>query len=100
MVACGNDGGTWGKYALDVAKVQGTQVTAATASLSTTSNQWQVNLTLNGAGTAAFSTLTSNLYNKYYTAGQGVRSVEFGLRPGRKPIYGGEKSLSTIFRSA
>ena len=71
VVACGNDGGTWGKYALDVAKVQGTQVTAATASLSTTSNQWQVNLTLNGAGTAAFSTLTSNLYNKYYTAGQG-----------------------------
>ncbi len=71
VVACGNDGGTWGKYALDVAKVQGTQVTAATASLSTTSNQWQVNLTLNGAGTAAFSTLTSDLYNKYYSAGQG-----------------------------
>ena len=70
VVACGNNGGQWGKFALDVAKVQGTQVTAATAGLSTTSNQWQVNLTLNGAGAAAFSTLTSHLYNTYYAAGQ------------------------------
>jgi preprotein translocase subunit SecD len=70
VVACGNNGGQWGKYALDVAKVQGKQVTSATAGLSTTSNQWQVNLSLNGAGAAAFSTLTSHLYNTYYSAGQ------------------------------
>jgi len=71
VVACGSAGqGQWGKFALDVAKVRGTQVTAASAGLSTTSNQWQVNLTLNGQGAAAFSTLTSRLYNNYYAAGQ------------------------------
>ena len=71
VVACGSAGqGQWGKFALDVAKVRGTEVTAASAGLSTTSNQWQVNLTLNGQGAAAFSTLTSRLYNNYYAAGQ------------------------------
>ena len=71
VVACGSAGqGQWGKFALDVAKVRGTQVTAASAGLSTTSNQWQVNLTLNGQGASAFSTLTSRLYNNYYAAGQ------------------------------
>jgi preprotein translocase subunit SecD len=70
VVACGNNGGQWGKYVLDVAKVQGKQVTSATAGLSTTSNQWQVNLSLNSAGAAAFSALTSHLYSTYYTAAQ------------------------------
>jgi len=70
VVACGNDGGQWGKYALDVAKVQGKWVTSATAGLSTTSNQWQVNLSLNSEGASAFSTLTSRLYTTYYNAGQ------------------------------
>ncbi len=71
VVACGNNGGQWGKYALDVAKVQGKWVTSATAGLSTTSNQWQVNLTMNGQGASAFSTLTSHMYSTYYSAGQG-----------------------------
>jgi preprotein translocase subunit SecD len=70
VVACGDNGGVWGKYILDKAKVQGKQVTGATAALSTTSNQWQVNLTMNGAGASAFSALTSHLYSTYYTAGQ------------------------------
>ena len=71
VVACGTNGsGQWGKYLLDVSKVQGTEVTSATAALSTTSNEWQVNLTLNSKGAAAFSTLTSEMYTKYYSAGQ------------------------------
>jgi preprotein translocase subunit SecD len=70
VVACGNNGGVWGKYVLDKAKVQGKQVTSASAGLSTTSNQWQVNLTMNGAGASAFSALTSHLYSTYYTAAQ------------------------------
>jgi preprotein translocase subunit SecD len=71
VIACGTNGnGQWGKYLLDVAKVQGTMVTATTAALSTTSNQWQVNLTLNNEGASAFSTLTSRLYSQYYSAGQ------------------------------
>ena len=71
VVACGNNGGVWGKYILDKAKVQGKQVTSASAGLSTTSNQWQVNLTMNGAGASAFSALTSHMYSTYYTAAQG-----------------------------
>jgi preprotein translocase subunit SecD len=70
VVACGQDGGQWGKYALDVAKVVGQQVTSTTAVLSTTSNQWQVNLTMDSAGASAWSTLTSDLATKYYSAGQ------------------------------
>jgi preprotein translocase subunit SecD len=70
VVACGDNGGVWGKYILDKAKVQGKQVTSASAGLSTTSNQWQVNLTMNGAGASAFSALTSHLYSTYYTAAQ------------------------------
>jgi preprotein translocase subunit SecD len=70
VVACGNNGGQWGKYILDKAKVQGKQVTSATAGISTTNNQWQVNLTLNGAGASAFGTLTSHLYSTYYAAAQ------------------------------
>ena len=70
VVACGNNGGVWGKYVLDKAKVQGKQVTSATAGLSTTNNQWQVNLSLNGAGAAAFSALTSHLYSTYYPSAQ------------------------------
>jgi hypothetical protein len=54
------------KYALDVAKVSGTQITKAIAVLATTSNQWTVLGTLNSAGTAAFGHLTSEQAAKYY----------------------------------
>jgi preprotein translocase subunit SecD len=66
IVACDSTGD---KYALDVAKIQGTQVSNAIAQLSTTNNQWVVELTLKSAGAAAYGTLTSDLYNKYYAAG-------------------------------
>jgi preprotein translocase subunit SecD len=67
VVSCDSSGG---KYALDVAKVQGQEIASATAELSTTSNQWEVLLTFKGgAATSAWSTLTTNVYNKYYTAG-------------------------------
>ncbi len=66
IVSCDSDGN---KYALDVAKVQGTQISNATAELSTTSNEWEVLLTLKSSGAGAYGTLTSDLYNKYYTAG-------------------------------
>jgi preprotein translocase subunit SecD len=68
IVSCDSSGN---KYALDVAKVQGTEISGATAELSTTNNEWEINLTLNGKGAAAFATLTSDLYNKYYTAADG-----------------------------
>jgi preprotein translocase subunit SecD len=68
IVACDSSGN---KYALDVAKVQGTEISGATATLSTTNNEWEIELTLNGKGASAFATLTSDLYNKYYAAADG-----------------------------
>jgi preprotein translocase subunit SecD len=57
------------KIVLDKAKVLGSQVTAAQAgpanSQSSLSTQWQVNLSLNGAGTTAFGNLTSAMFSKY-----------------------------------
>lgn len=65
VVSCDSSGG---KYALGAATVLGTQITDATAGKSTTSNQWAVMLTLNRAGTADLSALTSQLYHSYGTA--------------------------------
>ena len=67
IVSCDSSGG---KYALDVAKVLGENVTNATAELSTTNNEWQVILTFDNAGTSAFGTLTTNLYDNYYSGAQ------------------------------
>ncbi|MGH3191628.1 MAG: protein translocase subunit SecD [Streptosporangiaceae bacterium] len=75
----GSNNLVWGKFALDKAKVLGSWVTQATAGLSTTSNEWQVNLTLNGAGASAFSTLTSHLFDTYYTNAQAGDSDDFYL---------------------
>jgi preprotein translocase subunit SecD len=65
IVSCDSSGG---KYALDVAKVPGTQIATATAQLSTTSNQWEVLVTLKGAGATAFGNLTAEQASKYYAA--------------------------------
>jgi preprotein translocase subunit SecD len=67
VVACDSTGD---KYALDVAKVQGTEIGSALATLSTTNNEWEIELTLKGAGVGAYGTLTSDIYNKYYAAGE------------------------------
>jgi preprotein translocase subunit SecD len=63
IVACDTSGN---KYVLDVAKVQGTEVTSADAEYSTTDDEWQVVLGFNGAGSDAFGTLTTDVYNKYF----------------------------------
>jgi preprotein translocase subunit SecD len=68
IVSCDSSGN---KYVLDKAAVQGTEVTGAEAELSTTNNEWEVNLTLNGKGASAFSTLSSTMFNKYYATGDG-----------------------------
>jgi preprotein translocase subunit SecD len=68
IVSCDSSGN---KYALDKAAVQGTQVSGATATLSSTNGEWVVNVTFNGSGSTAFAKLTSAQYNKYYAAGGG-----------------------------
>ena len=62
IVSCDSQGN---KYALDVAKVPGTQILTATANLSTTSNEWEVLLTFKSAGAAAYAALTSEQATKY-----------------------------------
>ena len=57
------------KYLLDVAKIPGQQISGATAEPATNSNQWQVIVNLKSGGATSFSNLTSQLVNKYYTAG-------------------------------
>jgi preprotein translocase subunit SecD len=76
IVSCDSGGG---KYALDVAKVLGEDVTNATAQLSTTNNQWEVILTFNNAGTSAFGTLTTNQYDKYYSGYQSGNANDAAL---------------------
>jgi preprotein translocase subunit SecD len=67
IVSCSQDGAT--KYLLDVAKVEGTDISGAAAGLPTGTNtistQWQVNLTLKSAGAKAWSALTSQMFSQY-----------------------------------
>ena len=54
------------KYVLGPAVVAGTQLTAVSAGLDSTNEQWVVNITLDNAATGTFGTLTTNQYSKYY----------------------------------
>jgi preprotein translocase subunit SecD len=76
IVSCDSSGN---KYALDVAKVPGTQISNATAELSTTSNQWEVLLSLKSAGAAAYANLTSEQATKYYPGAQGGNQDDYWL---------------------
>ncbi|MGH3170018.1 MAG: protein translocase subunit SecD, partial [Trebonia sp.] len=67
VVSCDSSGG---KYAFDVAKVQGQQIATSTAELSTTSNQWEVLLNFKSDAVGPWATLTAEQASKYYTAGE------------------------------
>jgi preprotein translocase subunit SecD len=63
------------KYVLGTVVVSGTDVTAAQAGLpnsqqSLNSSAWQVNLSFNGKGTAAFGAITTTMYDKYGGGGR------------------------------
>jgi preprotein translocase subunit SecD len=68
IVACGTGTGAGVKYVLGPAAVTGTQLTTINAALNSQNNQWQVNFSLNSQGSKAMATLTSNLFNKYYSS--------------------------------
>ena len=61
-VACGPNGI---KYVLGKAVILGTDVTNEAADINSTSNQWVVNLSLNGKATKAFGQLTATQAQKY-----------------------------------
>jgi preprotein translocase subunit SecD len=72
IVACANPtvGYPFGtKFVLDKSHVLGKWVTSAQAGTASSqqslSDKWQVNLSLNGEGTRAFGTLTSNMFSRY-----------------------------------
>ncbi|HEY5397437.1 MAG TPA: protein translocase subunit SecD [Trebonia sp.] len=58
------------KYVLGPAVVQGTEISSVDAALDTSTSQWVVNITLNGAGATAFGNLTTSQYSKYFAASQ------------------------------
>ena len=68
------------KFVLAPAKVLGKWVTSAQAGTASSqqslSSKWQVNLSLNGQGTAAFGTLTSDMAGKYYVNGHATSVLD------------------------
>ena len=64
-VSCGLVGGTMYKFALDKAYVVGKDIASASATPSTTSTSWDVNLNFKGTGTKQFGDLTTRMYDKY-----------------------------------
>jgi preprotein translocase subunit SecD len=64
-VSCGLVGGTVYKFALDKAYVVGKDIASASATPSTTSTSWDVNLNFKGNGTKQFGDLTTRMYSKY-----------------------------------
>jgi preprotein translocase subunit SecD len=59
LVTCSKDGAT--KYLLDKAAVRGTEISSASAGLSTTGGGWEVNLTFSSVGAQQFATVTGQL---------------------------------------
>ncbi|HEX4090599.1 MAG TPA: protein translocase subunit SecD [Trebonia sp.] len=66
-VSCDADGT---KYVLGPAVVEGDELASVNTLLDTSNDQWVVNISLNGAGTAAFGKLTTSQYNTYYAQAQ------------------------------
>jgi preprotein translocase subunit SecD len=66
-VSCDSSGG---KYVLDKAVFVGGDITNVTTGLQQNSEQWVVDLTLNGKAASAFGTLTTNQYNTYFSGYQ------------------------------
>jgi preprotein translocase subunit SecD len=64
-VSCGLIGSTMYKFALDKAYVVGKDIASASATPSTTSTSWDVNLNFKGTGTKLFGDLTTKMYDKY-----------------------------------
>jgi preprotein translocase subunit SecD len=74
IVSCGNIGGTGsqyqaGKFVLAPAKVVGAEIKSASASTQQGTVFWQVNLNFKPAGSAAFGTLTTQMYDTYGKSG-------------------------------
>jgi preprotein translocase subunit SecD len=63
IVSCDANGT---KYVLGPSVVKGTDITSVNTALEQNGGQWVVNITLNGAATKAFGTLTTNQFSTYF----------------------------------
>jgi preprotein translocase subunit SecD len=63
------------KYVLDVAKVQGTNLTKVAAQLNT-QGQWIVSFNLNSQGAKAFGDLTNQMYSNYFANGNATSVLD------------------------
>ncbi len=68
IVSCGTINGVPYKYALATSKVLGKEIKSASAGLSSSSVDWQVNVSFKPAGATAWGNLTTMMFNKYGTS--------------------------------
>ena len=68
IVSCGTINGVPYKYALAKSKVLGKEIKSASAGLSSSSVDWQVNVNFKPAGATAWGNLTTMMFNKYGTS--------------------------------
>jgi len=76
-VSCGWEGGVLYKFVLDKAKVLGKDIKSASATVQTSSVDWQTNLTFDSAGGNAFAALTQQMYSKYGTGGTASSPLDY-----------------------
>ena len=76
-VSCGWEGGILYKFVLDKAKVLGKDIKSASATVLTSSVDWQTNLTFDSAGGNAFAALTQQMYSKYGTGGTASSPLDY-----------------------
>ena len=76
IVSCDSSGT---KYVLGQAVYVGSDITSVSAGLQSGTDQWVVNLSLNGPAATRFSTLTSSQYNSYRAGSQGGDSDDQAL---------------------
>jgi preprotein translocase subunit SecD len=109
IVSCGNISGTGqyvpGKFVLDTAKVVGAEIKSASASTQQGTVFWQVNLNFKPAGTAAFGTLTTQMYDTYGKSGSPLDDLAVVLDGkvisfpaiNQSPIVGGSAQITGNF---
>ncbi|MBF9068652.1 protein translocase subunit SecD [Streptacidiphilus sp. NEAU-YB345] len=104
IVACAqtqdpNTGG-WIKYALGSVAVPGTDISGASAGLSSQTGQWQVNLNFNGAGSSAFGKITGQLASQQQPMNQFAIELDGQIQSApsvQQAITGGQAQITGSF---
>jgi preprotein translocase subunit SecD len=112
IVSCGNIGGAGqyvpGKFVLDTAKVVGSEIKSAGASTQQGTVFWQVNLNFKPAGSNAFGTLTTKMFDTYGKSGSPLDDLAVVLDGkvisfpaiNQGPIVGGSAQITGNFNQS